>query len=100
MRLSPQQISSIRSGVQHELGDDARVYLYGSRTDDAKRGGDVDLLIEANAPVDQLVRARIKLELERTLNLPVDVLFANGASTSAFVGIARSQAIALQGGKP
>lgn len=98
MRLSPQQISSIRVGVQQVLGDEARVYLYGSRTDDAKRGGDVDLLIEANAPVDQLVRARIKLELERTLNLPVDLLFANAAGSSAFVGIARSQAIALQGG--
>ncbi|MEI7786859.1 MAG: nucleotidyltransferase domain-containing protein [Betaproteobacteria bacterium] len=36
----------MKSVAQRELGGDARVILFGSRTDDAKRGGDIDLLFE------------------------------------------------------
>ena len=44
MRLSPEEISAIRQEVQR-LDADAEIYLYGSRTDDARRGGDIDLLV-------------------------------------------------------
>ena len=44
MRLSDFEISAIRKTVS-ERDVDARVYLFGSRVDDARRGGDIDLLI-------------------------------------------------------
>ena len=44
MRLSHQEASSIRQTV-HALDPDAGIYLFGSRVDDNKRGGDIDLLI-------------------------------------------------------
>ena len=44
MRLTDFEVSSIRQTV-HELDPDASIYLFGSRADDGKRGGDIDLLI-------------------------------------------------------
>lgn len=46
MRLTEQEISAIREQAQHFFGNDVRVYLFGSRTDDSQRGGDIDLLLE------------------------------------------------------
>ena len=44
MRLTDFEVSSIRQTV-HALDTNASVYLFGSRADDDKRGGDIDLLI-------------------------------------------------------
>ena len=46
MRLTEEQAAIIRRTVREILGDDARVWLFGSRMDDDKRGGDVDLYVE------------------------------------------------------
>ena len=47
MRMTPDQIAAIHSGVSQLAGEAARVWLYGSRVHDAARGGDVDVLIKA-----------------------------------------------------
>ena len=44
MRLTDFEVASIRQTV-HTLDSHAHVYLFGSRADDDKRGGDIDLLI-------------------------------------------------------
>ncbi len=44
MRLSPEEIETIKSSVM-QLDNLATIYLFGSRVDDAKKGGDIDLLI-------------------------------------------------------
>ena len=46
MRLAQDQVQAIKSVARRVLGDDARVILFGSRTDDRQRGGDIDLLFE------------------------------------------------------
>jgi predicted nucleotidyltransferase len=51
MRLSPEQIATIKQTAHALLGDGARVFLFGSRVDDAKKGGDIDLLLETDRPV-------------------------------------------------
>ena len=46
MRLSADQIEAIKQETAHFFGADARVWLFGSRADDAARGGDVDWSVE------------------------------------------------------
>ncbi len=46
MRLAQDQVHAIKSVAQRVLGGDARVILFGSRTDDAQRGGDIDCCLK------------------------------------------------------
>lgn len=46
MRLTEGQIEAIKTLTAACFGDDAEVYLFGSRTDDTRRGGDIDLYIK------------------------------------------------------
>ncbi|HEX6010851.1 MAG TPA: nucleotidyltransferase domain-containing protein [Geminicoccaceae bacterium] len=46
MRLTPEAIAAIKRLVAETYGPEATVRLFGSRVDDARRGGDVDLLVE------------------------------------------------------
>lgn len=97
MRLTSDQIHTIHSTVQAVLGSGAVVSLFGSRLDDSRRGGDVDLLIEAQPEPALLDRARIKNRLEAQLQLPVDIVTASPQSPSAFARIAKSHAQVLNG---
>ena len=77
MRLSPVDIAGSKSAVASVAGDAARVRLFGSRLDDRLRGGDIDLLIEFETPVDQpvVLAARIGTAIERRIGeRRIDVL--------------------------
>ena len=51
MRLSEQEISHIINAVSPFIrGQKAEIRLYGSRTDDHLKGGDIDLLLLVNNP--------------------------------------------------
>ena len=60
MRLTPQQQSAIRTAVAETFGENATSWLFGSRVDDNKRGGDIDLLIETKElDVTKIVRSEL-----------------------------------------
>ena len=79
MRLLSQQLDAIRL-IAHELaGADARIWLFGSRLDDAARGGDVDLLVDSERSVDHPALLAASLSARISLCLQgrkVDVLIA------------------------
>jgi predicted nucleotidyltransferase len=59
MRLSDTERDAITTAVARHFGTDARVFLFGSRTDDLRRGGDIDLLVETGLPESVALRAKI-----------------------------------------
>ena len=62
MRLTTQETREIKDAVRKHFGGRARVFLFGSRVDDRKRGGDVDLLVEHEPTLEgeDLVRAKLR----------------------------------------
>ena len=55
MRLTSEQIKAIKDTTYSVLGEGSRVILFGSRVDDAKKGGDIDLLFETEHILDNRV---------------------------------------------
>ncbi len=48
MRLNRQEIDVLIQATRCSFGDNAKIWLFGSRVDDAKKGGDIDLYIETD----------------------------------------------------
>ncbi len=62
MRLTEQQRQIIRATVNEIFGEGAKVWLFGSRVDDDRRGGDIDLLIQTDqVDIYAITRAEINL---------------------------------------
>jgi predicted nucleotidyltransferase len=78
--------------VEKIIGKGSKVLVFGSRLNDSKRRGDLDLLVESNDPVDEIHRADLKLDLEEKLNLPLDIIFLEkGKKRTAFQELAYSK---------
>jgi predicted nucleotidyltransferase len=77
MRLTDDEQDSIKRIIAKVFGDGAQILLFGSRTDDSKRGGDVDLYVIPTAR-DSLFDKRVTClgQLERVLSYPVDLVVA------------------------
>ena len=60
MRLQKQEIHTILQVARHIYGEKVKVYLFGSRLDNTKRGGDIDLLIRTEEE-KKGVLARIRM---------------------------------------
>lgn len=77
MRLTPSAIQKIKATVASLLGSTAQVRLFGSRLDKEKKGGDVDLLVTTNTPVESpaVLTAQLAARLIQALEgRKVDVL--------------------------
>lgn len=47
-RLEVEQIKALVTATHECFGETSRIWLFGSRVDDTKRGGDIDLYIETD----------------------------------------------------
>ena len=61
MRLTKEQQKIIKDTVNQYFGSDTQVILFGSRTDDQLKGGDIDLLLELNTAVEEPLKKNIYL---------------------------------------
>lgn len=93
MRLDPKQVQAIKETIA-QADPQAEVFLFGSRTDDARRGGDIDLLV-MSSHIDLDRRRQLKLRLLDLLGAQkIDLIVARD-ETRPFVRIARKQGILL-----
>jgi len=97
MRLTQAQVDIIQTLTARELGPDTRIWLFGSRTDDGARGGDIDLYVEPGSLPQTnlfLLRQKLKRDLEKNLHHAVDLLINNG-QTTAFMRLAKREGVPL-----
>ena len=52
MRLTETEVSVIKEAVYRRFRSVGRVILFGSRVDDGKRGGDIDILVESDENIE------------------------------------------------
>jgi predicted nucleotidyltransferase len=80
MRLSQQQIIILKQIASEVFGPQVKIKLFGSRTDDKQRGGDIDLYVSGfnqtpmrqfEAKLNFLVKAKLALGEQR-----IDLVFA------------------------
>ena len=81
MRLSKYYRDSIHT-VFDSVFEEGNIYLFGSRVDDAKKGGDIDLYIEVKNKNDLFEKkikflSRLKRKIE---NQKIDVVFNEDAN--------------------
>jgi predicted nucleotidyltransferase len=74
LRLSQKEIDTIKF-YSNDIFGQCNIYIFGSRVDDTKKGGDIDIFIEATSK-SELFKKKIKLKskLENILYKPIDIV--------------------------
>lgn len=84
MRLNETERKAIKAALKKHFDATARVYLFGSRTDDQKRGGDIDLFIETELQGEELLLAKLRTmsEIQRRIgDRKIDIVTAQAEQT-------------------
>ncbi len=100
MRLNRHDIEQIRRAAVRIFGSGVQVFLFGSRTDDAARGGDIDLLIDMPRPELMTHENRIAfiVEVKKAIGeRKLDVLYNKpGRRDEPVIAHARNTGVPLQ----
>jgi len=95
MRLSTLQKQIIIQATRRNFGENVKIWLFGSRVDDERRGGDVDLYVETcEIPSMQSVLL-CKINIEESLDLHVDLLVNDQIQNKPIYQIAKKTGIRL-----
>ena len=100
MRLNTNEISEIKAVTHSVFGVNARVTLFGSRIDDSKKGGDIDLLIKCDKTIsrDELYQLKLKflIQLKKRIgDQKIDVLIDGGQQNNTIFKTAANEGILL-----
>jgi len=94
MRLTTDEISNIKQSVL-ALDASADVYLFGSRIDDALRGGDIDLLIKSEIIQKRDLRTIRQRFFDVFGEQKMDLLLDGGDTNNAFINMIKPKSIKL-----
>ena len=81
MRLNTTELNAVHA-ILGELDPAGRIYLYGSRALDNRRGGDIDIYLQASQPIDLKTRLRTQYRLQKACGAKVDLLVKNPQQSS------------------
>ena len=95
MRLTKEQASFLKTKILHYLPK-SRVYLFGSRTSNDKKGGDIDILVLDNETLSLEQKRNIKIEFDKKFGeQKIDVVSLTYDDQSAFKQLVLDEAIEL-----
>jgi len=95
MRISQDESSNLVNSIS-SFRPDSEIYLFGSRVEDAKKGGDIDILIIDTEPLTPSERARIEWAFwEQFGPQKIDLVSFRPDSDDPFKRIALKKAIKL-----
>lgn len=98
MRITSIEKTIIKSSVQKHFGGNAAVYLFGSRVDNDKKGGDIDLYITTDMPTSEIIREKIGLLVDMEKGLgeqKIDVVINNHTKQKPIYEIAEKEGVKL-----
>ena len=101
MRLNQEQIKDIKKTVTSLATMPVKIFLFGSRTSNQKKGGDIDLLVVTDSPEAlELQKIVILVQLKKCKSIgerKIDLIIAseNQTKKDAFLVQAMSEAIEL-----
>ena len=73
MRLNASELNAIRSTLA--AADPAgRIYWFGSRVDDKRRGGDIDVFLESSRSINAMTALRLEYRMGAACDTKVDLL--------------------------
>ena len=94
MRLSKDEVRILKNTL-YTLNSDAKLYLFGSRIYDDKKGGDIDLLIVSKTFTKKLLR-KLRVEFFKYFGeQKLDIIVDDGSFSNPFHRIAYQKAIQL-----
>jgi predicted nucleotidyltransferase len=79
MRLSKRIVEILQNNITKSFGN-VNIYLFGSRTDDTKKGGDIDLAIDINISKQEFRKKKslfLALLMRIDFNYKIDIVNFN-----------------------
>jgi len=90
MRIDQDELNAIVTTVAR-FDSECEIYLFGSRLDDSKRGGDIDILIESEV-ISPSMLAQIEDDIFRLIDeQKIDFVLTRKSAPSAFARLVLSK---------
>ena len=94
MRLSKLEIHNLKAQTL-QIDPKAQLSLFGSRTDDSKRGGDIDILIKSNVIRNQDLSKILLCFFEKFGEQKLDIVIDDQQHNQAFIQHIKNHSISL-----
>jgi uncharacterized protein len=94
MRISDTEQQLIRD-ILRDADGQGRIYLFGSRADDSRKGGDIDVFFEPTRRLDLKSQLGLQYKLTTACGVKVDLLVKNPEQANTDIFEIARQGIAL-----